>query len=527
MSESEDSEDDDRSTLVISENTKTTDLMIDDAGVNDVSKDENNKVCNVTKSLNDLVISLTCTLDGCSMDKTNYMLECSNCKRLTHYACTKLPAYQIKLFLLKGYRLYKCSICVGEIHKDIHENCTLVENSADRNQPKKPEEENSNFLATASTQTDLKMAKYSSSSSEELLTHKVRCLEKELEICNNKRLTKFRKTCDKNKKTISVQTTNSIFEAYDKLEREHKTQEKILRDNKQRLNNENADHTRIIDENHTLQQQVNLLREHEENLNSLINDREKTIDEIQTKLNETKPTQENHGNNINNVLTDHLLTKLINEGFNKIEENIDRLITEKLAKKSKEVEQIEANINEALDKNNSYADKLKNNLEVNNFATVIKTTKNNDLIQESERERRSANIIIYGISEVSDNQNTAKEYDETFVHSLLGIIGITSRPKQIIRLGKPIADKARPVKLVMNNSTDKDSIMSRLGNLKNAEEIYRKVSIRDDYTIEEREIIKEWVKKAAEKNKEENTQSWKVRGTPKNGLRLVKITKRL
>ena len=121
---------------------------------------------------------------------------------------------------------------MGEIHKDIHENCTLVENSADRNQPRKPEEENSNFLATASTQTDLKMAKYSSSSSEELLTHKVRCLEKELEICNNKRLTKFQKTCDKNKKTISVQTTNSIFEAYDKLEREHKTQEKILRDNK-------------------------------------------------------------------------------------------------------------------------------------------------------------------------------------------------------------------------------------------------------------------------------------------------------
>ena len=69
--------------------------------------------------------------------------------------------------------------------------------------------------------------------------------------------------------------------------------------------------------------------------------------------------------------------------------------------------------------------------------------------------------------------------------------------------------------------------MSRLGNLKNAEEIYHKVSIRDDYTIEEREIIKEWVKKAAQKNKEENTQSWKVRDTPKNGLRLVKITKRL
>ena len=57
--------------------------------------------------------------------------------------------------------------------------------------------------------------------------------------------------------------------------------------------------------------------------------------------------------------------------------------------------------------------------------------------------------------------------------------------------------------------------MSRLSNLKNAEEIYRKVSVRDDYTIEEREQIREWAKKADRKNKDENTDAWKVRGTPK------------
>ena len=78
----------------------------------------------------------------------------------------------------------------------------------------------------------------------------------------------------------------------------------------------------------------------------------------------------------------------------------------------------------------------------------------------------------------------------------------------------------------MAKSGDKDTIMSRLGNLKNAVEIYRKVSVRDDYTSEERGLIKEWVNKAEKKNKEENTQAWKVRGTPKNDLRLVKITKR-
>ena len=155
------------------------------------------------------------------------------------------------------------------------------------------------------------MDKCSSSSSEELLMHKVRYLEKELQICN-KGLAKYQKAeCEKNMKTISVQTTNSISEAYEKLS---------------------------------------------------------DIEQI----------NENHGNN--NVLTDNLLTKLISERFNKIEENIDRLITKKIAENSKEVEQIEANINEALAKNNSYADKLKSKLDVNSFAAVINTNKNDDLI---------------------------------------------------------------------------------------------------------------------------------------------------
>ena len=344
-----------------------------------------------------------------------------------------------------------------------------------------------------------------------------------MEINNNK-LAKYQElVCGKNMKTISVQTNNTIFEDYAKLNKEHKTLDKILNDNKEILNKMTKKHAKIIGENQTLQQQFNISREQEENLRNLLEEREKTIDETQSKLNEIEQTHENHGSN---VLNGKVLTKLINERFNKIEENIDQLITKKLAKNSKEVEQIEAKINEALDKNNSYADTRKSNLEVNNFAAIIKTTKNDDLIEKKERERRSAKLIIYGIDEVSDDQNNVNEHDKKFVHSFLDIIGITTFPKQIVRLGKPNENKMRPVKLVMAKSGDKDTIMSRLGNLKNAEEIYRKVSVRDDYTIEERGLIKEWVTKAEKKNKEENTQAWKVRGTPKNGLRLVKITKR-
>ena len=70
----------------------------------------------------------------------------------------------------------------------------------------------------------------------------------------------------------------------------------------------------------------------------------------------------------------------------------------------------------------------------------------------------------------------------------------------------------------MNNVTDKDNIMARLGNLKNAEDIYHQLSVRDDYTIEERNQIKEWVKKADQKNRDENTQRGKCEAVQKTAF---------
>ena len=146
------------------------------------------------------------------------------------------------------------------------------------------------------------------------------------------------------------------------------------------------------------------------------------------------------------------------------------------------------------------------------------------MVQEQERGKRAANLIIYGINESSDEDQ--KEHDQNFVATLLDKIGVAQRPKQVFRLGQRTEGKSRPVKLVMETEADKDTIMARLGNLKNAEDAFRKVSIRDDYTLEEREMVREYVKNAEAKNAEENTQEWKFRGTPKTGLKVLRITKR-
>ena len=68
--------------------------------------------------------------------------------------------------------------------------------------------------------------------------------------------------------------------------------------------------------------------------------------------------------------------------------------------------------------------------------------------------------------------------------------------------------------------------MSRLVNLKYADEKFSKISVKDDYTVEERKLIKLWHQKADEKNKTENTTLYRVRGCPKNGLRIVKVMKK-
>ena len=68
--------------------------------------------------------------------------------------------------------------------------------------------------------------------------------------------------------------------------------------------------------------------------------------------------------------------------------------------------------------------------------------------------------------------------------------------------------------------------MSRLPNLKNTEDRFKRISITDDYTIQEREEIRRFVEKAKEKSSAENGKfTWKVHGTPKNGLRLARIAK--
>ena len=133
-----------------------------------------------------------------------------------------------------------------------------------------------------------------------------------------------------------------------------------------------------------------------------------------------------------------------------------------------------------------------------------------------------------GISEEPQTETESlQDHDVEFISGFLEAIEVEDvNPKQVVRLGKASADKKRPLKVIMANAEDKNKIMSKLNKLKDADQSLRTISVRDDYTIEERELIKTFVEEAKRKNESQNTTTWKVRGTPKNGLRLVQITSR-
>ena len=184
----------------------------------------------------------------------------------------------------------------------------------------------------------------------------------------------------------------------------------------------------------------------------------------------------------------------------------------------------------------SYADKTRDDTKhavsagrtpPTDFASVMRETKNDEFIEQQERHRRANNTLIYGMNENSaDNAIPLKSKDALFITDLMEVLDTDVVPSSITRLGKPSPGKHCPVKLTMSCASDKELIMGNLKKLKDADEVYRSLSIRDDYTIKERELIGKYTAKAKQKNEAENTTEWKVGGTSKNGLRVMRITKR-
>ena len=144
------------------------------------------------------------------------------------------------------------------------------------------------------------------------------------------------------------------------------------------------------------------------------------------------------------------------------------------------------------------------------------TNKFNTEIEDS----RELNIIIHGLEE----KESGKEYDREIIKQLFDTVGIQYAPcSSADRLGRKTTDRTRPIRLSMETKEEKRNFMSMLGKLKYGPEVLRKISITDDYTQEERNEIRQWVEEAKNRTRSGEGYIWKVRGSPTNGLRLIKM----
>ena len=172
----------------------------------------------------------------------------------------------------------------------------------------------------------------------------------------------------------------------------------------------------------------------------------------------------------------------------------------------------------------SYANAARPDTPVNNdFRNLIIAAKNEERIEERDKKVRENNIIIHGCIE-----NDSDDQDKTFVHDMLKEISVgIVNTKSITRVGKADSGKTRPIKVSFSNIDEKIKVMSNLRFLK-GKETYNKVSITEDYTISERKMIKDYVERAKQQNRELGDEAKSivvVRGSPKNGLYLKEIMK--
>ena len=78
------------------------------------------------------------------------------------------------------------------------------------------------------------------------------------------------------------------------------------------------------------------------------------------------------------------------------------------------------------------------------------------------------------------------------INSILALIGISSQPKKITRLGKKMENKPRTLKIEMWAIQEVESLMANLSRLKGLSDEFGKISVTEDYTKNEREVIKRW-----------------------------------
>lgn len=219
-----------------------------------------------------------------------------------------------------------------------------------------------------------------------------------------------------------------------------------------------------------------------------------------------------------------------------IGENLKKSLTNEVRKNNESVENKLQQVVEVVEESKTYARAAKINLPINDWnvpsdkkeiRSFVQEVENVKLMETRDRKQRTCNIILHGVTE-QESDETGHKNDKELIIKLLSTIQKGDILKAHIRLGSRNNDKKRPIKVVLKSESDKKNIMGNLRRLKGIEE-FNGISIKPDYTIAERDQLRQYSEKAKLLNADEPADSgniWRITGTPKNGLTVRKFRKR-
>ena len=124
------------------------------------------------------------------------------------------------------------------------------------------------------------------------------------------------------------------------------------------------------------------------------------------------------------------------------------------------------------------------------FRKIMREARNEEKVEEKEKEKRSKNFIVHGVAEIGEQNEDIKENDVKIIKSFLHTVGTTSEPESFILLGKPNERKKRTLKVVMKTKQEKEYVLANLKLLKGTVEEFGKISVTDDYTSHEENKLK-------------------------------------
>ena len=377
------------------------------------------------------------------------------------------------------------------------------------------------------------------------LLNKIRSLEEEKQKRSKK---------DVETKESHAQTESGVFEAHEELRSEHENLNNKLNEYSKlntKLNSAladlkqlptNAENNTTAKLNDTLNEtkkiltktadEAERLKQQEIALRSLLDERENRIDELETRALADNTGTADHSKQLEGTMIKRLdiiaqslkqsLAAQVSESSKQILDQVNEnnmLINEKLNMvmgETKTYATIAKNI-EALEPKDPSAS-VPN---ITDFRTIMEQAENEKLIEDKEKEKRDKNIMVYGLLETGATTDEVNTNDVAKVEALFNHLKIHVRPTKFTRIGDKTPDKIRPIKLEMFSVGAKDTVMNNLKQLKNAGLDLGKLSVRDDLTPKERELLKKFVDTAKQKSADDTTNFWVVRGTPKNGLSLV------